>query len=95
MVPIAEYNRFQNTFGHIFGGGYAAGYYSYLWAEVLACDAFSKFEEEGVLNPKTGQAFLQEILEQGGAKEPSELFLAFRGHAPQLEPLLRHRGLIA
>lgn len=95
VVPIAEYNRFQNTFGHIFGGGYAAGYYSYLWAEVLACDAFSKFEEEGVLNPKTGQAFLQAILEQGGAKEPSELFLAFRGHAPQLEPLLRHRGLIA
>lgn len=94
VVPIADYNRFQNGFGHIFGGGYAAGYYSYLWAEVLACDAFSKFEEEGVLNSNTGHAFLQAILEQGGAKEPSELFLEFRGRAPSLESLLRHRGLI-
>lgn len=95
VVPVAPYNRFQHSFTHIFGGGYAAGYYSYLWAEVLASDAFSKFEEEGVFNPETGQAFLRTILEQGGAKEPSELFLEFKGQPPSLEPLLRHRGLVS
>jgi len=94
VIPVAQCNRFQNSFSHIFAGGYAAGYYSYLWAEVLACDAFSKFEEEGVLNPQTGHAFLSTILEQGGAQEPSVLFKAFRGHAPRLEPLLKHKGLL-
>lgn len=94
VIPTADYNRFQHSFSHIFAGGYAAGYYSYLWAEVLACDAFSRFEQEGVFNPETGQAFLSAILEQGGAKDPSELFLEFRGRPPSLEPLLRDKGLV-
>lgn len=94
VIPTVDYNRFQHGFSHIFAGGYAAGYYSYLWAEVLACDAFSKFEQEGIFNPETGQAFLRTVLEQGGAIDPSELFLEFRGRPPSLEPLLRDKGLM-
>ncbi len=94
VVPPA-FNRFQNSFGHIFAGGYAAGYYSYKWAEVLSCDAFSRFEEEGIFNPQVGQDFLSNILEMGGSKEPMELFVAFRGREPNVDALLRHSGIAA
>ncbi|RUO76813.1 oligopeptidase A [Pseudidiomarina taiwanensis] len=87
------YNRFQHSFGHIFAGGYAAGYYSYKWAEVLSADAFSRFEEDGIFNPQTGQDFLHEILEQGGSKDAMELFVAFRGREPKVDALLRHSGI--
>ena len=87
------FNRFQNAFSHIFAGGYAAGYYSYKWAEVLSADAFSRFEEEGIFNEETGAAFRTEILEAGGSKEPMELFVTFRGREPSIEPLLRHCGI--
>ncbi|WP_115716934.1 oligopeptidase A [Gallaecimonas mangrovi] len=90
-----SYNRFQHGFAHIFAGGYAAGYYSYKWAEVLSADAFGRFEEEGVFNAQTGQDFLDCILSQGGSKEPMELFKAFRGREPSVEPLLRHSGIAA
>ena len=92
MIPPA-FNRFQNGFSHIFAGGYAAGYYSYKWAEVLSADAFSKFEERGVFDRATGVEFLQNILEQGGSREPMELFVQFRGRAPKIDALLRHSGL--
>ena len=88
ITPIASFNRFQHGFSHIFAGGYAAGYYSYLWAEVLACDAFYKFLEEGIFNKATGQAFLETILEQGGAKDAVELFKEFRNRTPKIEPFL-------
>ncbi len=92
--PIAPFNRFQHSFGHIFAGGYAAGYYSYKWAEVLSADAYARFEEEGLFNPKVGADFLHSILEQGGAREPKELFVAFRGREPTIDALLKHNGLI-
>ncbi|GGC10384.1 oligopeptidase A [Marinobacterium zhoushanense] len=86
-------NRFQNGFTHIFAGGYAAGYYSYKWAEVLSADAFSRFEEDGIFNPETGLAFRQAILEQGGSREAMELFVEFRGREPSVDALLRHSGI--
>jgi oligopeptidase A len=89
------YNRFPNSFGHIFGGGYAAGYYSYKWAEVLSADAYSKFEENGVLDEKTGALFRDEILAVGGSRPAAESFKAFRGREPNVEALLRHNGLSA
>ena len=94
MTPPA-FNRFQHSFSHIFAGGYAAGYYRYKWAEVLSADAFSRFEEEGIFNPATGQSFLKNILEKGGSKEPMELFRAFRGREPKVDALLRHSGIAA
>jgi len=93
VVHPPEYNRFQHGFSHIFSGGYAAGYYSYKWAEVLASDAFARFEEEGVFNRATGLAFLEAILEQGGARDPMELFVEFRGRKPTIDALLRHSGI--
>jgi len=92
VIPPA-FNRFQHSFGHIFAGGYAAGYYSYKWAEVLSSDAFSRFEEEGIFNTQTGSDFLTNILEMGGSREPMELFKAFRGREPQVDALLRHSGI--
>ena len=95
VVPLPSFHRFQNSFSHIFAGGYAAGYYSYKWAEVLSADAFSRFEEEGIFNRDTGASFRRNILEAGGSQEPMELFVAFRGREPQIEPLLRHSGITA
>jgi oligopeptidase A len=94
IFPIPEYNRFQHGFSHIFAGGYAAGYYSYKWAEVLACDAFSKFEENGIFDQKTGEEFLHTLLESGGAREPMDLFIAFRGRPPEVGALLRQHGIL-
>jgi len=93
VIQAPAFNRFQNSFSHIFAGGYAAGYYSYKWAEVLSADAFSRFEEEGIFNPQTGESFLREILQQGGSKAPMELFINFRGREPTIAALLRHSGL--
>lgn len=93
IVPVVPYSRFQHSFSHIFGGGYAAGYYSYIWAEVLSSDAFSRFEEEGVLNPKTGHDFLHAILEVGGSKKAAEAFQDFRGRPATVDALLRHKGI--
>ncbi|KAA3621587.1 MAG: M3 family peptidase [Proteobacteria bacterium] len=94
MIPPA-FNRFPNSFSHIFGGGYAAGYYSYKWAEVLSADAFSRFEENGIFDPDTGRSFLVNILEAGGTRDAIELFVAFRGREPDVSALLRHSGLAA
>lgn len=88
------YNRFQHSFGHIFAGGYAAGYYSYKWAEVLSADAYARFEEEGIFNRDTGQAFLRAILERGGSRDAMLLFREFRGREPKIDALLRHSGII-
>ena len=95
VVKLPAFHRFQNSFSHIFAGGYAAGYYSYKWAEVLSADAFSRFEEEGIFNPDTGASFRRHILEAGGSQDPMELFVAFRGREPDIEPLLRHSGINA
>ncbi|MFM2588358.1 oligopeptidase A [Vibrio sp. TBV020] len=95
VLPSLEWNRFSHSFSHIFAGGYSAGYYSYLWAEVLSSDAFSRFEEEGIFNTETGQSFLNNILEMGGSEEPMELFKRFRGREPQIDALLRHSGISA
>lgn len=88
-----EINRFQHAFTHIFSGGYAAGYYSYKWAEVLSADAFSLFEENGIFDQQTGESFLHNILEMGGTEEPMELFVRFRGRKPEVNALLRHSGI--
>ncbi|MHC9511829.1 oligopeptidase A [Kangiella sp. M94] len=93
VIKPPAFNRFQHSFSHIFAGGYAAGYYSYKWAEVLSADAFSRFEEEGIFNPQVGQDFLHHILEKGGSEEPADLFKAFRGREPSVEPLLKHSGI--
>ena len=89
------YNRFPNNFSHVFAGGYAAGYYSYKWAEVLSADAYSFFEENGVLDARTGARFRDEILAVGGSRPAAESFVAFRGREPSVEALLRHSGMIA
>ena len=93
VIKPPAFNRFQNGFGHIFAGGYAAGYYSYKWAEVLSCDAYARFEEEGPFNEATGRDFRDKILARGGSREPMELFVDFRGREPSVEPLLRHSGI--
>jgi len=95
VVRPPEWNRFAHGFSHIFAGGYAAGYYSYKWAEVLSADAFSLFEEQGVFNVEAGRAFRENILEKGGSEDAMDLFVAFRGRKPDVEPLLRHSGIAA
>lgn len=95
VVVPPKFNRFPHSFSHIFSGGYAAGYYSYKWAEVLSSDAYSLFEENGVLDPATGRAFLEKILERGGSRPAMELFVDFRGREPQIDALLRHNGIAA
>ena len=94
IMPPA-FNRFPNSFSHIFAGGYAAGYYSYKWAEVLSADAYSLFEERGVLNPEIGARFRDEVLARGGSRPALESFIAFRGRAPNIDALLRHNGMVA
>ncbi|MBI3715615.1 MAG: M3 family metallopeptidase [Betaproteobacteria bacterium] len=93
VVPYPAFNRMPHSFGHVFGGGYAAGYYSYKWAEVLSADAYAAFEETGVLNPETGARFRREVLSRGGSRPALDSFIAFRGRKPEIEPLLRHNGM--
>ena len=95
VVKPPEFNRFAHSFSHIFAGGYAAGYYSYKWAEVLSSDAFSLFEEKGIFDETTGKAFLTNILETGGTEDAMELFVKFRGRKPTIDALLRHNGIAA
>jgi oligopeptidase A len=95
VVPVAPFNRFQHGFTHIFAGGYAAGYYSYKWAEVLSADAFSAFEENGIFDRATGEKFLSTVLSQGGAHDAMQHFVAFRGREPKVDALLRHSGIAA
>ncbi|MBL8523705.1 MAG: M3 family metallopeptidase [Betaproteobacteria bacterium] len=93
VVRYPPFTRMAHSFGHIFGGGYAAGYYSYKWAEVLSADAYAAFEESGVLNPETGKRFRREVLGRGGSRPAMDSFTAFRGRKPDMEPLLRHNGM--
>ena len=97
VLPSPAYNRMANTFSHIFAGGYAAGYYSYKWAEVLSADAYAAFEEtalaDGTPNPETGRKYRESILEVGGSRPAMESFKAFRGREPQIDALLRHQGM--
>ncbi|MEB8431514.1 M3 family metallopeptidase [Cocleimonas sp. KMM 6892] len=95
VIHPPTFNRFQHGFSHIFAGGYAAGYYSYKWAEVLSADAFARFEEEGLFNENVGKAFLTEILEVGGSRPAIDSFKAFRGREPKVDALLKHSGLAA
>jgi oligopeptidase A len=95
VVPVPDWNRFPNSFGHVFAGGYAAGYYSYKWAEVLAADAFGAFEESGVFDRGTAQRFLDSILSRGGSRDALEAFVEFRGRRPDVRALLRQHGIVA
>jgi oligopeptidase A len=95
VVRPPAFNRFAHGFSHIFAGGYAAGYYSYKWAEVLSADAFSLFEERGIFSPEAGRSFLRHILEKGGSEDAGDLFVAFRGREPKIDALLRHSGIAA
>ena len=98
VVFPPDFNRFPNQFGHIFGGGYAAGYYSYKWAEVLSADAYGAFEEmaaeRGVLNPEVGARFRREVLGAGGSRPALQSFVAFRGREPKIDALIRHNGMM-
>jgi oligopeptidase A len=93
VFAVPDWNRFPNNFGHIFAGGYAAGYYSYKWAEVLAADAFAAFEEQGVFDRRVAQRFLDTILSQGGSRKALDAFVEFRGRAPDVGALLKQQGL--
>ena len=93
LIEHPAYNRSPHSFGHVFAGGYAAGYYSYKWAEVLAADAFSAFEENGILDRETAEKFRSEILEVGGSRDFMEAYVAFRGRKPRIDALLRHNGI--
>jgi oligopeptidase A len=93
VLTPPPFNRFAHAFSHIFGGGYAAGYYSYKWAEVLSADAWSAFEESGTLSVATGRRLREEILEAGGSRAAMENFVAFRGREPRIDALLRHQGM--
>jgi oligopeptidase A len=94
VIRAAPFNRFQHGFGHIFGGGYAAGYYSYKWAEVLSADAFSRFKVDGIFNRQTGERFLSSILEQGESEDPMDMFVAFMGRKPEIKALLSQEGIL-
>lgn len=94
LLEVPRYNRFQHSFSHIFAGGYAAGYYSYTWADVLSCDAYAQFEEHQLFDRATGESFMQTILEKGGACDPLAAFVAFRGRKPELTALLRQNGWV-
>jgi oligopeptidase A len=94
VIAAPATNRFQNGFSHIFGGGYAAGYYSYKWAEVLSADAFARFKEEGIFNRQTGERFLETVLENGGSVDAMDLFVQFRGREPEIEALLKQDGIL-
>ena len=98
LLKPPSFNRFQHSFSHIFAGGYAAGYYSYKWAEVLSADAWSAFEEAAAASPQpldvsTGRRYRKNILEVGGSRPALESFIAFRGRAPRIDALLRHQGM--
>jgi oligopeptidase A len=93
VVIPPRFNRMQHSFSHIFAGGYSAGYYSYKWAEVLSADAYSAFEDAGVLDVPTGRRYRESILEVGGSRPAEESFRAFRGRAPSIDALLRHQGM--
>ena len=93
IFPAVEGTCFSTAFGHIFGGGYAAGYYSYKWAEVLDADAFSAFQENGIFDPVTAESFRKNILEKGGSEHPMTLYVRFRGHKPTIDALLKRSGL--
>ena len=93
VVPVPGWNRFPMSFGHIFAGGYAAGYYSYKWAEVLAADAFAAFEEHGVFDRETARRYLDTILSQGGSRDALAAFIAFRGRPPEVHALLKQHGI--
>ena len=94
VLPYVKYNKFQHSFTHVFSGGYAAGYYSYKWAEVLSSDMFEKFEEDGLFNKTTCELFLHSILEPGGSIDPMILFKRFRGRAPKIDALLKHYDIV-
>ncbi|HIG37637.1 MAG TPA: oligopeptidase A, partial [Oceanospirillaceae bacterium] len=93
VIQAPSWNRFQHGFAHIFAGGYSAGYYSYLWAEVLASDVFSRFEQDGIFNPETGAALWRDITGQGGSRDAMDLFVQFMGRTPTVDALMRHKGL--
>ena len=93
LIPVHSSNKFENSFAHIFSGGYAAGYYSYKWAEVLSADAFMAFKEKKLVDRKVGNNFMKKILETGGSKPALDLFIDFRGREPKIEPLLLSLGL--
>jgi oligopeptidase A len=95
VVPVPDWNRFPNSFGHVFAGGYAAGYYSYKWAEVLAADAFAAFEERGAFDRGTAQRFFDAILSRGGSRDALEAFIEFRGRRPDVRALLKQHGILA
>ena len=94
VIPQPAFNRFPNSFTHIFAGGYAAGYYSYKWAEVLAADAWSVFEDGGIFSPELARSFREKILEIGGTENIGDAFRAFRGRPPKIQPLLRQAGIL-
>jgi oligopeptidase A len=93
LIKSPGYNRLPHSFSHIFAGGYAAGYYSYKWAEVLAADAFEAFEEAGIFDADTARRFRHEILEVGGSRDIMRAFVAFRGRRPEIDALLRQSGI--
>jgi oligopeptidase A len=95
VVAVPEWNRFAHSFGHVFAGGYAAGYYSYKWAEVLAADAFAAFEESGVFDRGTARRFLEAILSRGGSRDALDAFVEFRGRKPDIRSLLKQHGIAA
>ena len=93
VIPVPEYNRFPHSFSHIFAGGYAAGYYSYKWAEVLSADAFGMSQEKSMSLEEIGTRFLDEVISKGGLRSSLDNFVSFRGREPKIDALLQHTGL--